>query len=556
MRLSRNSCIQARPLTLGTKRRPRVIHAKRLVSVGLIAFITLAGQARTWAQDGFGVQSGVSAGGVNIPETNLVPIAPPPGGFAPPSGFAPPNGFAPANGGLNSTNQFDPYATTPGSTFTSPPGAGRPSTFPPAGSFTAPAINGLPGPAAGGSFPGPAAGSIAAPGNGSVLGAPVPNLSPSTGQIQPSPPGGSLFSRIFSRPDSTPAAAGFGPQFQGQVVGGPTGPTFGPPVFTTPPPGGLGDPYAQPYSGGFQPAPQFPSSVYPQSSPTTLFPEGIFSGGAFATPPAIADTFRLFQGPRLRHTFILSSDDPHDLQTNTTDVSAVFALPNFLYSTQPLYIVPSFSLQLWDGPAGLNADLPSRAYGAFLDIGWFSDPNQMVSTELGVRVGVFTDFDTYNSDSIRVLGKGLFAFRTTPTSTFKLGVYYLDRNDIKIVPAVGFLCQPNPFTRYDIFFPQPKLAKYWRTIGTQDVWWYLAGDYGGGSWTIKRANQTEDSIDINEIQALVGIEWGRSDLLRMGRRTAFFELGYAFEREVEYRFNGQDNFKPDDGILFRLGIGY
>jgi hypothetical protein len=144
----------------------------------------------------------------------------------------------------------------------------------------------------------------------------------------------------------------------------------------------------------------------------------------------------------------------------------------------------------------------------------------------------------------------------TPTSTIKGGVYYLDRNNIKLVPAGGFLCRPNPFTRLDIFFPQPKFARYCRTIGTRDVWWYLAGDFGGGTWTIRRTDGTDDSIDINDYRAIFGIEWGTSEAIRVGRRRGFFEVGYVFSREVKYRFNPQDDFKPDDGIMFRAGIGY
>ncbi len=97
------------------------------------------------------------------------------------------------------------------------------------------------------------------------------------------------------------------------------------------------------------------------------------------------------------------------------------------------------------------------------------------------------------------------------------------------------LYQPTPNTRYDIFFPQPKLSQYYfATVGTQDLWGYVSGEYGGGSWTIRRANGASDSIDINDLRVMLGVEWGRSDLIRNGRHTGFFEVGYVFDREVEY----------------------
>ena len=300
----------------------------------------------------------------------------------------------------------------------------------------------------------------------------------------------------------------------------------------------------------------YPSTIYPSGTPSTLFPSGL-SGNSIFDSSAGFNAYQLLQGPRFRYTFLSGGSSPTALGTNDFDTSIALSCPNFLYSSQPLYVVPSFSLHLWDGPDGSSgADLPPNAYSGFLDFGWQTDPNQMFGAEFGVRVGAFTDFDTFQDDSIRIMGKGLGSFRLTPSSTLKLGVYYLDRNNWKLVPAFGVLCQANPATRLDFFFPQPKFAHYCRTIGTQDLWWYLAGDYGGGSWTIKRENGASDSVDINDLRVMVGWEWGRSELIRAGRRTAFFELGYVFNREIKYRNNPADDIDTNDAFMLRAGFGY
>jgi len=169
---------------------------------------------------------------------------------------------------------------------------------------------------------------------------------------------------------------------------------------------------------------------------------------------------------------------------------------------------------------------------------------------------VFSDFETANSDSLRIMGKGLVTFRITPYSTVRGGVYYLDRNHIKLLPAFGLLYQPTQYSRYDIFFPQPKLSHYFTTLGSQDIWAYVGGEYGGGAWTIKRTSGESDNIDINDLRLLVGVEWGRSDLIRAGRHTGFFEAGFVFDREVTYKNNGNDNFSPGNTIMLRLGFGY
>lgn len=314
----------------------------------------------------------------------------------------------------------------------------------------------------------------------------------------------------------------------------------------------------------------FPSTAYPSGSPNTLFPGGFSTGSLFPqgfsglSQGSSVGPFQFVHGPRLRHTFFSGGDGSDEVGVNQTDTSIGFAFPNFLWTNQPLYVVPSFSLYLFDGPvsdAQNQQDLPSNTYGGFLDFGWQSDPNQMIGGELGVRVGSFSEFDVFNEDSVRVLGKGLVSFRLTPASTIKAGIYYLDRHDKKVLPAGGLLWQPNPFTRFDLFFPEPKFARYWQTVGTYDVWWYLAGEYGGDSWTIERANRfnngepLEERVDWNQINVMLGWEWGRSDLIRSGRRTGFLEVGYSFDREFDYE-TSPDDFGLADAFMVRAGIGY
>lgn len=308
----------------------------------------------------------------------------------------------------------------------------------------------------------------------------------------------------------------------------------------------------------------YPPSVYPNSGPPVLFPGGFMGGGMGATPGgyynplgefSMPQVVKFLQGPRLMHGWLGSGDDGNDLGMNETSVSLAFAFPNFLYSGQPVYILPSFGLDLWDGPGNGTADLPSSAYEAFVDVGWQSDPNQILGLELGMRIGVFTDFDTFNDDSLRILGTALGKFRLTPRATLKAGVMYIDRLEVKLIPAGGILWQPNPYWRWDIYFPEPKVSRYLSTVGTQDVWGYLAGEYGGGSWTITRTSGVEDRVDINDFRVLLGLEWGRSDLIRSGRRTAFIEAGWVFNREIVYE-STPGSMEPDSTFILRAGIGY
>jgi hypothetical protein len=271
---------------------------------------------------------------------------------------------------------------------------------------------------------------------------------------------------------------------------------------------------------------------------------------------AMPSALKFFQGPRVQYGWLGGGDDSRDLGIQELETSLAFAFPNFLWSGQPIFVLPSFSLDLWDGPKNQAADLPGQAYEAFVDAGWQTDPNNIWGLETGLRIGVFTDFDTMNSDSVRYMGQVLGKLRISPQATLKAGVMYIDRNEIKVLPAGGILWQPTPYSRWDIYFPEPKISNYFRTVGTQDVWGYIAGEFGGGSWTIQRANGSEDSVDINDIRVMFGLEWGRSDLIRIGRRTAFAEAGWVFNRQVRYARNPADDFDADSTFLFRVGIGY
>lgn len=570
-----------------------------LLAVSLLVVVPAVGQQVQYPSTGGStIQSGVSTGSVGIPQTNLTPIAQPTGSYPPASGYGQLNPYAtsgvPASPGTSGVGPVAGPALPGGSSAAiGPPVSG--STIAPRGSTIAP----------GGVFDSSGAIPPSPPGS-SLLGRLF------TGPSQPAPGFGTTYvpsqtATVTSQPTYVPGQPTYVPgqptyapgqptlgvgqptlvpgqtaavpgqpapiPSEGPVLGGPNygAPVYGVgsygaptgPVYGSPPPqAGLdtSSVYGPPPVYGAPGSTVFPSTVYPSSTPTVLFPSGLFPDTGFAgslTPVQSYDAFRIFQGPRLRHEFTAGGDKVNSLGVNNTDVSLVFAFPNFLYADRPLFVIPSFSLHLWDGPNGVTgADLPPNAYSGFLDIGWDSAPNAMFSTEMGIRFGIFTDFNTNNSESFRVLGKALVNFGLTPTSSLKGGVYYLDRNSIKLVPALGVICRPNPLTRWDIYYPLPRFSRYCRTIGTQDVWWYLAGDFGGGSWTVKRTDGTSDSIDINELRAVFGIEWGNSEAIRIGRRTAFFETGYVFNREIEYRHNPQDNIDLEDGWMFRVGIGY
>jgi hypothetical protein len=370
-----------------------------------------------------------------------------------------------------------------------------------------------------------------------------------------------------------PGSIGAVPSFTPPVVATPS--PYGAPVNMTPP-GAFGaplqfDPYSQngPAASQFWSAnqpPALPNSALPPNPAQPAFgtqwapnvapqPQGqyLFPNG-FADPNAGFDynnALRLVHDVRFRHTYVAGGDEGNDLGINDSEVSVSFTFPNFLTTGQPLFITPAFAIHTWDGPKDGIHHLPGSAYSAYLDLQYATDPIYQIGAELGFRVGVYTDFNTLVADSVRLQGLALGVVRLTPTLTAKLGVMYIDRNDIKLLPAGGILWEPNPQLRVDIFFPQPRVSQYIATVGTYEVWAYVAGEYGGGAWTVKpQPGDPVNNIDINDIRVSLGVDWSSPR-----GWNGFLEVGYVFKRELLYVENAQE-LSLADSWMVRGGFSF
>jgi len=257
----------------------------------------------------------------------------------------------------------------------------------------------------------------------------------------------------------------------------------------------------------------------------------------------------------------LGGDRGRDVAINDVDVFTTITFPSFLHSRQFLKVTPGFSFHFWDGPqvAPPTSDLPSKAYSAYVDFGWDPQVTERLGGDIHATVGIYSDLQSFNTNSIRVHGMGLGVIRLTPTFAVKLGVAYLDRADLKLLPAGGILWTPNEKTRFDILFPKPKLAQYLTDCGNTSIWWYVGGEYGGGSWTVERLVLppspiqpiVSDRIDINDLRVFGGLEWTHPNSVK-----GFVEAGYVFDREVIYVGNQTLNFSPRDTFMLRAGVSF
>lgn len=363
-------------------------------------------------------------------------------------------------------------------------------------------------------------------------------------------------------------------------------PSSGPPILTGPltpvPPGTTFDPYADPMSqptysvaqapppaptySPYAPSPYAPPPaatappVY-SSTPGALYPDVGPAPAAPARPyfppgtqfPALHQPLRLLQGVWLRDTYLFGIGGSNALSVNDTEFSATFAVP-LLFNQPPLLITPGFGVHFWGGPSTTPtqpADLPPETYDAYLDLAWQPKVNEWLSFNLGARAGIYSDFHAVDFQSIRIMGRGLAVVAVTPNVQIAAGVVYIDRLPIKLLPAGGFIWTPNPDTRFEVLFPNPKISHRWTTIGTTDLWCYLAGEYGGGAWTVRRAfTGADDDVGYNDIRVMLGLEtFGTS------RYRGMFEVGGVFNRQLVYR-SGTPQFDPSDTVMLRAGLVY
>ncbi|HEY1067286.1 MAG TPA: hypothetical protein VGE52_14290 [Pirellulales bacterium] len=234
------------------------------------------------------------------------------------------------------------------------------------------------------------------------------------------------------------------------------------------------------------------------------------------------------------------------LGVSSYDINATLKF-GFLYSDTPLFVTPGFTFHFFSSPA--NVPLGPRTYDAYVNFAWRPQIGQNIALDLGFTPGLYTDFQNTSSDMWRFPAKALVVAQVNPTAQVCFGVIYIDRVDIKLLPAGGVILAPNDFTRYEIYFPRPKAAWRLRQIQQADVWAYVLGEYGGGSWATELDNGIKTRFDNNDFRVALGLEFQTR-----AATHGFMELGYVFNRELV--FESYPSNSPNDSMMFRGGFAF
>lgn len=311
------------------------------------------------------------------------------------------------------------------------------------------------------------------------------------------------------------------------------------------------------YQGTTPPPPAWDPYAVPGNPSPSVFPQGgIFPGVQGQSFYNTMIRFREATG--FRFTWIGGSD----LGVDDLELYSTFAFPFLTTAGPPLRVTPGFAFHWWDGPISTalpeSPDMPAVTYDAYLDAAWNPQLSPVLGGELNMRIGVYSDFRRVTSDSLRFQGAGLLTLALTPNWKLKGGVIYLDRVRLKMLPAGGAIWVDNPSNptmELALFFPSPRFAMRLPQQTMGDVWWYIRGDYGGGSWTIKRTSGANigatEQVDYNDLRLATGFEFYRLRGLR-----GYAEVGLAFSRELVYEAGWTDKYKPDASVILSGGLAF
>jgi hypothetical protein len=233
-------------------------------------------------------------------------------------------------------------------------------------------------------------------------------------------------------------------------------------------------------------------------------------------------------------------------------LQGIFALPCPRRDT-PLVLTPGFAVHYLDGPR--QVDLPPQLHEGYLDVRWMAQVTPQLGLDVAVTPSIFSDFEQQSSKAFRLPAHAAAAWTLSETTKLVVGAAYLDRFDIEVIPIGGLIWTPCDDQKFDLIFPHPKFSQriyYWldRDDDKLQDWVYLAAEFNGDQWAIRRSDGTNDQVVLSDYRIVLGME--RKVLGALSSRV---EVGYVFGRRVKYA-SDTPGMHPTEAIMFRAGLTY
>lgn len=214
-----------------------------------------------------------------------------------------------------------------------------------------------------------------------------------------------------------------------------------------------------------------------------------------------------------------------------------------------LGVTPSFRVDYIDASSTL--DVPAELFEGGVTFFYRRELRERLSAMAIVRPSVRSDFTT-KDNAFRLFGLGLLNWECVPEKlTVSAGAVFLDRADLPLLPAVGLTWTPQTTLRADLQFPTSKISYRIAKDGARsETWSYLSAGIGGNTWAVTRLTGRHDELTLRDIRVMLGV-----DHLTDGGGGWFAELGYAFDRSMEYE-SDQTEVGLSDGFIVQAGLRY
>ena len=254
----------------------------------------------------------------------------------------------------------------------------------------------------------------------------------------------------------------------------------------------------------------------------------------------------VFQKWALRATYI-PGGGAGELGVTDLETWVVFGLP-CPTRDNPLLITPGFASRHLDVPTAI--DLPDTLYDVYVQLRWLGKWDGCWGYDLVVTPGIYSDFDTDSDEEFRLTGRAVAIYDWSPWTQVLFGVGKFDREDVDFLPIAGMIYTPCDDVRWEFVFPRPRYARRCYAACDREDWWYIVGEFGGGSWAIERTGGADDVVTLSDYRLMIGKE-----VKLCGGAGRSIEAGYVFGREIEYR-SATPTIDLDSSFIVRGSITF
>lgn len=228
----------------------------------------------------------------------------------------------------------------------------------------------------------------------------------------------------------------------------------------------------------------------------------------------------------------------------TLDIRGSLELPD----CPAIWFVPRVGVSWLNGPQ--VTDLPGQLWDfSFEGVAAMPLGDRWI-LQAAVAPSFYTDGDNTSSDAFRLPARLLAFWKYSDRLTVAGGVFFLDRDDVNWLPVAGLLWNPNDDWKVELMAPRPRVA--WRCSRGEeaDRWLYVVGEFGGGTWAVRRNSGQDDAATVSDYRAMLGYEQ------KSPRGTGWWvEAGVVFKRQLKFQ-SSLTEFDLADTLLVRAGMAF